>query len=94
MATDRTFVTVVTGLPRSGTSMMMRMLEAGGLDILTDGIRKSNEDNPRGYYNELLTGPEGPLHEVNAFLGGGLHTPCMIDVVEPSLYRNRQSSIK
>ncbi|MFP4344706.1 MAG: sulfotransferase family protein [Anaerolineales bacterium] len=43
-------VVVVSGLPRSGTSMMMKMLEAGGLEIVTDQIRKPNEDNPKGYY--------------------------------------------
>lgn len=43
-------VTVVSGLPRSGTSMMMRMLEAGGLAPLVDGIREADEDNPLGYY--------------------------------------------
>ena len=41
---------VVSGLPRSGTSMTMQMLEASGLDIATDGIRKPGEDNPKGYY--------------------------------------------
>lgn len=43
-------VTIVSGLPRSGTSMMMQMLEAGGMPVLTDHIRKADEDNPRGYY--------------------------------------------
>lgn len=43
-------VTVVSGLPRSGTSMMMRMLEAGGMPVLTDHIRTADEDNPKGYY--------------------------------------------
>lgn len=43
-------IIVVSGLPRSGTSMMMRMLEAGGIPILTDGVREADEDNPRGYY--------------------------------------------
>ena len=43
-------VIVVSGLPRSGTSMMMKMLEAGGLPVLTDHIRVANEDNPQGYY--------------------------------------------
>ena len=42
-------ITVVSGLPRSGTSMMMQMLEAGGMAVLTDGVRAPNEDNPRGY---------------------------------------------
>jgi hypothetical protein len=43
-------VTIVSGLPRSGTSMMMKMLEAGGLPPLTDNIRSADEDNPKGYY--------------------------------------------
>lgn len=43
-------VVVVSGLPRSGTSMMMKMLEAGGLPILTDGLRAADSDNPKGYY--------------------------------------------
>ncbi|MEZ5502380.1 MAG: alkaline phosphatase family protein [Halioglobus sp.] len=44
------FVTIVAGLPRSGTSMLMQMLDAGGMEILTDNKRKADEDNPRGYY--------------------------------------------
>ena len=43
-------ITIVSGLPRSGTSMMMRMLEAGGMEVLTDNIRKADIDNPKGYY--------------------------------------------
>ena len=43
-------IIIVSGLPRSGTSMVMRMLEAGGLEVVTDNIREANEDNPRGYY--------------------------------------------
>ena len=43
-------VVVVSGLPRSGTSMMMKMLESGGLEIMSDGVREADEDNPRGYY--------------------------------------------
>lgn len=43
-------VVVVSGLPRSGTSMMMRMLDAGGLEVVTDQIRRADEDNPKGYY--------------------------------------------
>ena len=41
---------IVSGLPRSGTSMMMQMLEAGGIPVQTDNIRKPDKDNPRGYY--------------------------------------------
>ena len=47
---DQEIVTVVSGLPRSGTSMMMKMLEAGGMQVLTDYIRTADEDNPKGYY--------------------------------------------
>jgi hypothetical protein len=43
-------ITIVSGLPRSGTSMMMKMLEAGGLEPLTDNIRTADEDNPKGYF--------------------------------------------
>ncbi len=49
-AEARGYVTVVSGLPRSGTSMMMKMLEAGGLPVLTDEIREADPDNPKGYY--------------------------------------------
>lgn len=42
-------ITIVSGLPRSGTSMMMQMLKGGGMDILTDNIRENDENNPKGY---------------------------------------------
>jgi acetolactate synthase regulatory subunit len=42
-------ITVVSGLPRSGTSLMMQMLAAGGMPVLSDGERKADSDNPRGY---------------------------------------------
>ena len=45
-------IVVVSGLPRSGTSMAMKMLEAGGMEIVTDGEREADEDNPRGYYED------------------------------------------
>lgn len=47
---NKPVVTVVSGLPRSGTSMMMKMLEAGGIPPLTDKIRTADDDNPKGYY--------------------------------------------
>lgn len=43
-------ITIVSGLPRSGTSLMMQMLEVGGLAVLSDGERKADTDNPKGYY--------------------------------------------
>jgi hypothetical protein len=45
-------IVVVSGLPRSGTSMAMKMLEAGGLGVVTDGLRTADEDNPKGYYED------------------------------------------
>jgi hypothetical protein len=42
-------ITIVSGLPRSGTSLMMQMLDAGGLAVLSDGERKADTDNPKGY---------------------------------------------
>lgn len=44
------FITVVSGAPRSGTSLMMRMLAAGGIEPLTDGLRAPDRDNPYGYF--------------------------------------------
>jgi hypothetical protein len=46
----RDFITVVSGLPRSGTSLMMQMLAAGGIPPLTDNLRQPDESNPRGYF--------------------------------------------
>ncbi|HEY6074978.1 MAG TPA: sulfotransferase [Anaerolineales bacterium] len=43
-------IVVVSGLPRSGTSMMMKMLEAGGLAVVSDAMRTADRDNPNGYY--------------------------------------------
>lgn len=43
-------VVVVSGLPRSGTSMMMKMLVAGGVPPLVDGVRTADIDNPQGYF--------------------------------------------
>jgi hypothetical protein len=43
-------ITVVSGLPRSGTSLMMQMIVAGGIPALTDGLRTADENNPKGYY--------------------------------------------
>jgi sulfotransferase family protein len=43
-------IVIVSGLPRSGTSLMMQMLDQGGVPIVTDNIRSADGDNPRGYY--------------------------------------------
>jgi hypothetical protein len=77
-------ITVVSGLPRSGTSMMMKMLEAGGLPPLTDHLRTADADNPRGYYEyervkklregdvDWLPAAEGKVVKVIAALLPGL----------------------
>ena len=69
-------IIVVSGLPRSGTSMMMKMLSEGGLDVVTDAIRAADEDNPNGYFEfepvkqlkageaAWLNGAEGKLVKV------------------------------
>lgn len=48
----RPTIYIVSGLPRSGTSMMMQMLQAGGLEIVSDGKRESDSDNPKGYLED------------------------------------------
>jgi predicted AlkP superfamily phosphohydrolase/phosphomutase len=47
---SKDLVYIVSGLPRSGTSLMMQMLEAGGLEVLTDKKRKPDSNNPKGYF--------------------------------------------
>ena len=49
-AGNHEIITVVSGLPRSGTSMMMQMLRAGGLTCLTDELREADISNPKGYF--------------------------------------------
>jgi hypothetical protein len=43
-------ISIVSGLPRTGTSMMMRILHTGGLEALTDNVRQADSDNPKGYF--------------------------------------------
>jgi hypothetical protein len=188
-------IIIVSGLPRSGTSMMMKMLEAGGIPPLTDKLRTADNDNPEGYYefervkqldkgdtawltdapgksvkvisqllkhlpagyeyrvifmrrsineilasqkkmlinrgedpnkvsdeelqmlftkhlqqvlawvnqqphmqllsvdyNGMLADPTAPANQVNQFLGGKLDIPAMTAVINPQLYRNRQTT--
>ena len=55
-------ITIVSGLPRSGTSLMMQMLVAGGMTPLSDGERVADPDNPRGYleWERIKTLPTDP----------------------------------
>jgi hypothetical protein len=54
-------IVVVSGLPRTGTSLMMKMLSAGGIPLLTDHVRAADLDNPNGYfeYERVKKLPEG-----------------------------------
>jgi hypothetical protein len=56
-------ITIVSGLPRSGTSLMMQMIAAGGMPVLSDGDRKADRDNPKGYLEwELIKKlPQDPI---------------------------------
>ncbi len=61
-------IIVVSGLPRSGTSLMMKMLIAGGVPLLADGLREPDDDNPEGYFElervkALATGDHAWLPE-------------------------------
>ncbi len=63
-------IVVVSGLPRSGTSMMMRMLAEGGLPIVTDELRRADDDNPKGYFElevvrQLKQGNSAWLEDAN-----------------------------
>ena len=58
-------IVIVSGLPRSGTSVMMQMMDKGGLDVLTDGNRKSDDSNPKGYFEY---DPVMSLHKDNTWL--------------------------
>jgi hypothetical protein len=63
-------IIIVSGLPRSGTSMMMRMLAQGGIPVLTDQFRRADDDNPKGYFElevvrQLKEGNTQWLNEAN-----------------------------
>lgn len=67
---QRPFISIVSGLPRSGTSLMMSMLAAGGLDVLTDQLRTADDDNPVGYFEfedvkKLINGENSWLSKSN-----------------------------
>ena len=72
MTTDAS-ITIVSGLPRSGTSMMMQMLARGGLRLLTDGVRAADPDNPRGYYEfEAVKRTKRDRAWLDTAVGGGV----------------------
>lgn len=63
-------IIVVSGLPRSGTSMMMKILSEGGLSIVTDELRSADDDNPNGYF-ELETVKQMSTGNVNWLANAG-----------------------
>ncbi len=81
------FITIVSGLPRSGTSMMMKMLDSGNMPLLTDEIRKADEDNPKGYYEYEKV---KKLEDDNSWLG--LARGKTIKIVSPILYHLKLDS--
>lgn len=58
-------IVIVSGLPRSGTSLMMQMLSKGGVEILTDNKREADKSNPKGYYEYE---PVMSLHKDNSWI--------------------------
>lgn len=80
---DKSDIFVVSGLPRSGTSLMMRMLELGGLPVLTDGERTADEDNPRGYYE--LERVKKTKADASWLRGAGGHVVKVISQLLPDL---------
>ncbi|NRA13169.1 MAG: tetratricopeptide repeat protein [Crocinitomicaceae bacterium] len=68
VSSDFPEIIIVSGLPRSGTSMMMQMLDGAELPILTDGLRKKDSNNPKGYfeYEKVKS-----LHKSNDWLAEG-----------------------
>ncbi len=87
-------VVIVSGLPRSGTSMMMKMLTAAGLEIVTDNVRTADPDNPKGYFEyervkELDKGGDkgwlrehkGKVLKIISFLLKDLPDDCFYQVI-------------
>jgi len=65
---QRPFVTVVTGVPRSGTSLLMQVLRAGGIPACSDGARAPDRDNPRGYLEHALLRRLGKVPDAAALV--------------------------
>jgi hypothetical protein len=69
----REYVTIVSGMPRSGTSLLMQMLRAGGMPLLTDDLRPADAHNPRGYFEyEPVKRLAGDSSWVNATRGSAV----------------------
>lgn len=73
-------IVLVSGLPRSGTSVMMQMLDKGGIEALVDGKRAADESNPKGYYEFE---PVMSIHRDNSWMGQGQNK--VVKIVAPLL---------
>lgn len=85
------FITIVSGLPRSGTSLMMSMLAAGGMEVLTDHLRIPDDDNPVGYFEleevkKLMKGEHSWLASSN---GKAVKVVSTLLPYLPDVYRYR-----
>ncbi|MGH8022615.1 MAG: sulfotransferase domain-containing protein [Limisphaerales bacterium] len=80
-------VTIVSGLPRSGTSLLMQMLQAGGLQLLSDGQRAPDRHNPRGYFE--LESVKHSRHDVSWVDQAGHKAVKVIHLLLPYLPANR-----
>ncbi len=81
---------VVSGLPRSGTSMLMQMLAAGGLPILSDGERAADESNPRGYLELEAVKHLGRGGAADWLADSGGHAVKIVAPLLPHLPMNRE----
>jgi cystathionine beta-lyase len=82
----RDFVTVVTGVPRSGTSLLMQLLAAGGVPALSDGARAPDASNPRGYLEHAALRRLGRDPEAAALVAGALGRALkVVHVLAPAL---------
>src|SRR5574340_1524920 len=84
-----TDITIVSGLPRSGTSMMMKMLAAGGMTVLEDNIRTADLDNPKGYFEfeRVKNLPDGDTGWLNDAVGKVVKIVAFFIPYLPNTYR-------
>jgi hypothetical protein len=85
-------IIVVSGLPRSGTSLMMQMLGAGGLPLMIDEERAADEANPQGYFEfdavkDLTTGFDLSWLDVTRGKAVKVHSPLLVCLPERYNYR-------
>jgi hypothetical protein len=87
--TWRDRIVVVSGLPRSGTSLMMQMLRAGGIPPMTDHERTPDEDNPKGYFEfeRVKKLPQGDVNWLDDAVGKAVKIITALLVSLPDSYQ-------